>query len=237
MSFSARGSPDSVQRRRLEMPQCFSTERVKARSFSMFCWTRLAVSSSRDSSSFEGWLRRSRECRGRSRRGCGRSVRRSRGRSWGRSRRCGRGWARGARWCRGRRGWARGPRGASAFRTRRRCRRGAVRWLRRRRFRGVRRRRRRLRALVVDVNALVDGGLGPVDGIGAGGGDAGELGLGAAFAGDGDELTEHADERVGEGLETEVREPKAEVELIGHEVNCMCGEATVECGSAFGMRR
>ena len=58
MSFSARGSPDSVQRRRLEMPQCFSTERVKARSFSTFCWTRLAVSSSRDSSSepSKGWL-------------------------------------------------------------------------------------------------------------------------------------------------------------------------------------
>src|ERR1035441_8369117 len=36
ISFSARGSPDSVQRRRLEMPQFFSTRRVKARSFSMF---------------------------------------------------------------------------------------------------------------------------------------------------------------------------------------------------------
>ena len=35
MSFSARGSPDSVQRRRLEMPQFFSTERVKARRSSM----------------------------------------------------------------------------------------------------------------------------------------------------------------------------------------------------------
>ena len=34
MSFWARGSPDSVQRRRLLMPQFFSTDRVKARSFS-----------------------------------------------------------------------------------------------------------------------------------------------------------------------------------------------------------
>src|ERR1017187_8772871 len=33
ISFSARGSPDSVQRRRPEMPQFFSTSRVKARSF------------------------------------------------------------------------------------------------------------------------------------------------------------------------------------------------------------
>ncbi len=38
MSFWARGSPDSVQRRRLLMPQFFSTERVKARSISTFCW-------------------------------------------------------------------------------------------------------------------------------------------------------------------------------------------------------
>ena len=76
-------------------------------------------------------------------------------------------------------------------------------------------------AFVVDVDALVDGGFCPVDGIGAGSGDAGELGLSAAFTGDGDELTEHADERVGQGLETEVREPEAEVELVGHEVNCM----------------
>ena len=83
-----------------------------------------------------------------------------------------------------------------------------------------RRRRRRLAALVVDVNALVDGRLGPVDRIGAGGGDAGELGVGAAFTRDSNELTEHAGECVGEGLETEVREPEAEVELIGHEVNC-----------------
>ena len=36
MSFSASGSPDSVQSRRLEMPQCFSTKRVKARSISTF---------------------------------------------------------------------------------------------------------------------------------------------------------------------------------------------------------
>ena len=47
MSFSARGSPDSVQSRRLEMPQFFSTSRVKARSFSMFCWMWSWASSSR----------------------------------------------------------------------------------------------------------------------------------------------------------------------------------------------
>ena len=77
------------------------------------------------------------------------------------------------------------------------------------------------RAFVVDVDALVDGGFGPVDGIGGGSGDAGKLGLSATFAGDGDELTEHADECVGEGLEPEVREPETEVELVGHEVNCI----------------
>ena len=38
MSFSASGSPDSVQSRRLEMPEFFSTDRVKARSISTFCW-------------------------------------------------------------------------------------------------------------------------------------------------------------------------------------------------------
>jgi glycyl-tRNA synthetase beta chain len=38
MSFSARGSPDSVQSRRLEMPQFFSTSSVNASSFSTFCW-------------------------------------------------------------------------------------------------------------------------------------------------------------------------------------------------------
>ena len=40
MSFSASGSPLSVHSSRLEMPQCFSTLRVKASSFSTFCWMR-----------------------------------------------------------------------------------------------------------------------------------------------------------------------------------------------------
>jgi hypothetical protein len=51
MSFSASGLPDSVQRRRLLMPQCFSTRRVKARSFSTFCWMWIWAVSSRASSS------------------------------------------------------------------------------------------------------------------------------------------------------------------------------------------
>ena len=51
MSFSARGSPDSVQSRRLEMPEFFSTDRVKARSISTFCWMCFWASSSRASSS------------------------------------------------------------------------------------------------------------------------------------------------------------------------------------------
>ena len=51
MSFSARGLPDSAQRRRLEMPQFFSTRRVKARSFSTFCWMWICAVSSRASSS------------------------------------------------------------------------------------------------------------------------------------------------------------------------------------------
>src|ERR1700744_5856633 len=91
-------------------------------------------------------------------------------------------------------------------------------------------------AFVVDVDALVDGGFRPVDGIGGGSGDAGELGLSAAFAGDGDELTEHADECVGEGLEPEVREPETEVELVGHEVNCIVPD-TAGLRKTFVMRR
>jgi len=51
MSFWARGSPDSVQRSRLLMPQFFSTESVKARSISTFCWMCLVAASSSCSSS------------------------------------------------------------------------------------------------------------------------------------------------------------------------------------------
>ena len=51
MSFWARGSPDSVQSRRLLMPQFFSTERVKARSISTFCWMCLVAAASSSSSS------------------------------------------------------------------------------------------------------------------------------------------------------------------------------------------
>jgi hypothetical protein len=89
---------------------------------------------------------------------------------------------------------------------------------------------------LIFIDALVDGRLCPVDGVGAGGGDAGELGVGAAFAGDGDELSKHADHRVGEGLEAEVREPEAEVELIGHEVNCIVPDIR-RVWKWFGMRR
>ncbi len=72
-------------------------------------------------------------------------------------------------------------------------------------------------AVVVDVNTLVDGGFGPVDGIRGGGGDAGELGMGAGLAGDDDELAQDADEGVGQGLEPEVRKPEAQIKLVGHE--------------------
>jgi hypothetical protein len=59
-----------------------------------------------------------------------------------------------------------------------------------------------------DVNALVDGRLGEVDGVGGGCGDA--------FRSDRGEMAEDADERGGEGLQAEVRVPEAEVEAVGH---------------------
>jgi hypothetical protein len=64
-------------------------------------------------------------------------------------------------------------------------------------------------AVVVDVDALVGGGLGEADGIGRGCGDAG------VFADEG-ELTHDRDHGRGEGVEAEVGEPEAKVELIGH---------------------
>ena len=71
-------------------------------------------------------------------------------------------------------------------------------------------------ALVVDEDALIDGGLCPVDGVGGSGGDAAELAGGFAFSGDGGELAENARQRRWEGLQAEVGEPEAEVELVGH---------------------
>ena len=64
-------------------------------------------------------------------------------------------------------------------------------------------------AVVVDVDALVGGGFGEADGIGRGGGDA------SVFADEG-ELTHDRDQGRGEGVEAEVGEPEAKVELIGH---------------------
>ena len=65
------------------------------------------------------------------------------------------------------------------------------------------------RAGVVDVDALVGGGLGPVDGVGAGGLDSGEGAAGFAVGGDESELAEHSGESGGERLEAEVRVPEA----------------------------
>ena len=64
-------------------------------------------------------------------------------------------------------------------------------------------------AVVVDVDALVGGGFVEADGVDAGGGDAG------VFADEG-ELAHDRDEGRGEGVEAEVGEPEAKVELIGH---------------------
>ena len=77
-------------------------------------------------------------------------------------------------------------------------------------------------AFVVDVNTLIYRGLGPIDGVGGGGGDAGELGVGAGLAGDGDELPEDADEGAGQGLEPEVGEPETQIKLVSHEVIVLC---------------
>ncbi len=68
-------------------------------------------------------------------------------------------------------------------------------------------------AVVVDVEALVGGGLGEVDGVDGGGGDAFGVGVCGGFGiyADAGELAEHGGERRGEGLEAEVGEPEAEV--------------------------
>jgi hypothetical protein len=65
-------------------------------------------------------------------------------------------------------------------------------------------------AVVVDVDALVSGGLIEADGVDGGCGDA-------LVSADESELAQDGDERVGKGVETEVREPEAKVELVGHE--------------------
>jgi hypothetical protein len=72
----------------------------------------------------------------------------------------------------------------------------------------------------VDVDALIGGRLGEVDGIGGGGGDA--------FAADQGELAEHSDERGGEALEAEVRVPEAEIEAICHEDSILVQKGTAE---------
>jgi len=66
-----------------------------------------------------------------------------------------------------------------------------------------------LGAVVVDVDALVDGGLCETDGVDAGCCDA-------FFTADERELTQDGDERRRQRVEAEVREPEAEIELIGH---------------------
>ena len=63
---------------------------------------------------------------------------------------------------------------------------------------------------VVDVDALVGGSFGEVDGVGRGGGDA-------VLFGDDGELAENGGEGLGEVVEAEVGEPEAQVKLIGHE--------------------
>ena len=66
-------------------------------------------------------------------------------------------------------------------------------------------------ALVVDEDALVDRGFCEADGVDGGGGDALVV-----LAADEGELTHDGDERGRKCLEAEVREPKTEIELIGH---------------------
>ena len=64
-------------------------------------------------------------------------------------------------------------------------------------------------AVVVDVDALVGGGFGEADGVDGGGGDA-------IVSADEGELAHDRDQGRGEGVEAEVGEPEAKVELIGH---------------------
>jgi hypothetical protein len=60
-----------------------------------------------------------------------------------------------------------------------------------------------------DVDALVGGRLGEVNGIGRGGGDA--------LLADHGELAHDSGERGGQRLQTEVGIPEAEVEAVGHQ--------------------
>ena len=71
-----------------------------------------------------------------------------------------------------------------------------------------------LGAFVVDVDALVDGGLGEAEGIGRGDGDA-------LVSADEGELAHHADQGFGQRVEAEVRVPETEIKLIGHAANCV----------------
>lgn len=89
---------------------------------------------------------------------------------------------------------------------------------------------------LIVIDALIDGGFGPVDGVGAGGDDAGELAVGAAFSGDQSELAEDAGERGGERLEAEVRIPETEIELIGH-VSLIVERGGTAASGGGGMRR
>jgi hypothetical protein len=81
-----------------------------------------------------------------------------------------------------------------------------------------------LGALVVDVDALVDGGLGEGDGVGRGDGDA-------LVSADERELAHDADEGFGQRGEAEVRVPETEIKLIGHAANCVLSGVT---GRLFG---
>jgi hypothetical protein len=66
-----------------------------------------------------------------------------------------------------------------------------------------------LSAVVVHVDSLVDGGFVEADGIDGGGSDP-------LFAADEGELAENRGERGRQRIEAEVREPEAEIELVGH---------------------
>src|SRR5262249_8834627 len=64
-------------------------------------------------------------------------------------------------------------------------------------------------AVVVDVDALIGGSFVEADWVDTGGGDTG-------FFADEGELAHDRDQGRGKGVEAEVREPEAKVELIGH---------------------
>jgi len=64
-------------------------------------------------------------------------------------------------------------------------------------------------AIIVDEDALVGGSLVEADGVDSGGDDA-------LVSADEGELAQDGDERVGKGVEAEVRKPEAKVELVGH---------------------